>query len=54
MKDNRRIVELMEVKPNRYTPIEEVDEGHIAGLVMIGGALFVLVLVILILRLGGV
>jgi hypothetical protein len=54
MKDTRRIVELMEAKPARYTPIDQSDEGDTAGVVFIGGALFVLILVLLILRLGGV
>jgi hypothetical protein len=42
----------IEVKP-RYTPITDTDDGHIAGLVLIGGTLLVLILVLGILWTGG-
>jgi hypothetical protein len=53
MKDNKLIVERIEVPPSRYTPITDTDDGHIAGIVLIGGALFVLILVLGILWMEG-
>jgi hypothetical protein len=49
----RARIRRMMVPPSRYTPITDTDDGHIAGIVLIGGALFVLILVLGILWLEG-
>jgi hypothetical protein len=46
------IARRIEVK-GRYTELPDTDDGHIAGIVLIGGALFVLILVLGILWLEG-
>jgi hypothetical protein len=53
-KDEHLAYELMDVTPSRYTPLDEVDPGDVAGKVLVFGALFVLALVLGILWLGGV
>jgi hypothetical protein len=52
-KNNKLIIERIEVPPSRYTPLDESDPGHVAGIVLIAGTLFVLMLVLGILWLEG-
>jgi hypothetical protein len=51
-KNDKLIIERIEVPPSRYVPLDEVDPGDVAGKVLLFGTLFVLGLVLGILWLG--